>query len=430
MKRKRVHRAVSAIPFYSTRRIDSESKMARDESRLDQRLFTVNERILLHLKESGSASQTIDVPAPMTQDGIANALAIRVNHVSRAAKTLQKQGLIREATARVKGEIRRRKIYLITAEGMAVANNIHRRVSETLVSIRDSRQRLREMPAGEARKLLLPPRTFTAMLAALDERNVLDIFRAKAKKKETEAVSHIVGAPAEAPFHGRIDELKKVRSWLQLREPPVLVIIGARGIGKTMLAKRSVDSLEGRRPVFWFSITPATTAGRLAGALSDFLHKIGRIDFRIEEHDGIDDLGKKFEASLIDLGALFVIDDLLDELEDVVDVTHALVEAVAATGNQTLITARTMPHWGRSMKTQKLLEEVLLRGLDKDSCRRIAPQLEEEEFNKAYRLARGNPLEIKLLSEYADEEVNAKGLTPEERALMRYLKAVHESDVR
>jgi hypothetical protein len=56
--------------------------------------------------------------------------------------------------------------------------------------------------------------------------------------------------------------------------------------------------------------------------------------------------------------------------------------------------------------------------------------LDEQEFGKAYRLARGNPLEIKSLSEYADEEISGEGLTAEERALMRYLKAVHESDVR
>jgi hypothetical protein len=209
-----------------------------------------------------------------------------------------------------------------------------------------------------------------------------------------------------------------------------MAIIGTRGIGKTVLALQAVASLEGRRPVFWFSIKPATTADRLAGALSDFLRELGKVEFTIDEHDGIEELGKKLEASLIDLGALFVLDDLLDELEDVRDAAQALVEATAATGNQTLVTARTMPHWGRGMKGQQLLEEMQLHGLDKDSCRRIAPQLDEEEFNKAYRLARGNPLEIKLLSEYADEEVSGEGLTAEERALMRYLKAVHESDVR
>jgi len=404
--------------------------MARDETRLDKRLFTVNERILLHLKESGSASHTIDIPAPMTQDGIANALGIRVNHVSRAAKALQKQGFIREATARVKGEIRRKKIYLITAEGMAVANNIYGRVGETLVSVRDSRQRLREMPAGEARKLLLPPRTYTAMLAALDERNVLDIFRAKARKKETEAVSHFIGAPAAAPFHGRLDELKKVRSWLQLKRPPIMVITGTRGIGKTALAQQAVASLEGRKPILWFTISLATTADRLARGLSEFLRELGKVEFTIEEYDGIEELGAKLEASLIDLGALFVIDDLTSEIEGVWDVVHSLVKAVVATENQALITARTIPPWGRGLKGQHVLEELQLHGLDKDSCRKMAPQLDEAEFSKAFKLARGNPMEIKLLSEYADEEVSGKGLTAEERALMRYLRVVHESDFR
>jgi DNA-binding MarR family transcriptional regulator/KaiC/GvpD/RAD55 family RecA-like ATPase len=404
--------------------------MARDESRLDKRLFTVNERILLHLKESGSASHSIDLPAPMTQDGIASALGILVNHVSRAVKILQKQGCIREATARVKGEIRRRKIYLITEEGMAVANGIYNKIGETPVSVRDSRQRLREMPASEARRLLLPPRTYTMMLASLDERGVLDVHKAKTRKRRVAAVSRIVGAPDEAPFYGRVDELKKVRAWLQLRKPPVMAITGNKGIGKTVLSLGAVKSLEGRRPLLWLTLTPETTSDRIIEAISDFLRELGRIQFRVEESDDAEQLRKRLETCLIDIGALVVLDGVLDGQDDSEEAAKALFRAALATGNQVLIVARDVPSWVRELRGRRLLQEMQLQGLDKDSCRNLAPHLDEQEFAKAYRLARGNPLEIKLLSEYADETASGEGLTPEERALLRYLKVVHESDLR
>ena len=404
--------------------------MTRDDSHLDKRRFTVNERILLHLKESGSSSHSIDLPAPMTQDGIAGALGILVNHVSRAVKALQKQGCIREATARVKGEIRRRKIYLITEEGMAVANNVHNRISETPVSVRDSRQRLREMPASEAKKLLLPPRTYTAMLANLDERGVLDVYKAKSRKRQTASVCHMVGAPPPAPFHGRAEELKGLRAWLQLRKPPVMVLTGHRGIGKTVLALQAVTPLEGRRPIFWFSITPARTAENLVAAVAAFLRELGRTEFDIAENEGVQEMGRKLEASMIDLGALLVLDGLTDELEDIEEIVRVIIKAAIATGNQVMVTTRNVTAWQRELRAQESLSVIELRGLDRESCRKIAPHLDEQEFMKAYKLARGNPSEIKTLSEFADETIGKEDLTPEERALLRYLRAVHESESR
>ncbi len=410
--------------------MDIEILMVRDGQRLDKRLFTVNERILLHLKESGSASQSIDLPAPMTQEGIANALEIRVNHVSRAVKGLQKQGCIREATARVKGEIRKKKIYLITEDGMAVANNVIGKIGETVVSVRDSRQRLRETSASDAKRLLMPPRTYTAMLASLDERGVLDIFKEKTKRKKAAAVSRFVGASPEKAFHGREEELKKVRAWLQVKKPPILALTGQRGIGKTALAMRAVRELEGKRPVFWYTFTPGSNVEKMVKALSALLHELGKVDFVIEENEDVEDLRKKLEASLIGLGALFILDGVPEDQGDEEEIVRVVTHAASATGNQVLLTARELQPWKRELRSQDLLEEMRVHGLDEDSCRKLAPDLDEKEFVKAFRLARGNPFEIKLLSEHAEDEAGAEELTPEERALLRYIRIVHESNVR
>ena len=50
-----------------------------------------------------------------------------------------------------------------------------------------------------------------------------------------------------------------------------------------------------------------------------------------------------------------------------------------------------------------------------------------EEFDKIYRLSRGNPLSIKLLSADSLEGLEAR-FSPEERALLRVLRLRQESN--
>ena len=69
-----------------------------------------------------------------------------------------------------------------------------------------------------------------------------------------------------------------------------------------------------------------------------------------------------------------------------------------------------------------------LGGLGSDECRRLVPKaLAGREFEKIFRLSRGNPLSIKLLSADVLEGVEAR-FSPEERALLRVLKVRQEGD--
>jgi len=53
--------------------------------------------------------------------------------------------------------------------------------------------------------------------------------------------------------------------------------------------------------------------------------------------------------------------------------------------------------------------------------------LKGEEFEKIFRLSRGNPLNIKVLSADALEGMGAR-FSPEERALLRVLKVRQDAD--
>ncbi len=410
-----------------------KSLMPKEEKRLDKHSFTVNERILLHLKESGSASHELGQPALITQEGIATALGIRVNHVSRAVKALQKQNCVREAMSRVKGEVRKRKVYLITEEGMVVASRVMNEVGTMVLSVRDSRQRIREMTAVNAKQLLSLPRTFTSMIASLDSNGILDIYRTKMERKRKEAVSSYNGAPPESDFYGRRQELAKLKAWLQAKKPPIMAVTGEEGIGKTALAMRTVKQLEAKRPIFWFTFSDKTTVQSLIGALSSFLESAGRHELytmaRVNKVDARE-LKHRLESSLVNLGAVMVLDHLPAEPEELAVVVMPLIEASMATGCQILLTSTELPAWKRDMKVHGILEELILEGLDQNDCRKLAPNMHDKEFKKAYKLARGNPLEIKLMVAYTEDIKAGEKLTPEERALIRYLRAVHNSKLK
>ena len=74
------------------------------------------------------------------------------------------------------------------------------------------------------------------------------------------------------------------------------------------------------------------------------------------------------------------------------------------------------------------MQVLPLEGLEAEDCRRLVPKgLPVEEFEKMYRLSRGNPLNMKLLSADALEGLGAR-FSSEERALLRVLKLRQDRD--
>ena len=78
---------------------------------------TLSERILVHLSAYPVDRDAMDVPREVTQEGIADALAARVAHVSRALKQLIAQGLVAAHIARPRGGKRRSRAHALTDAG-------------------------------------------------------------------------------------------------------------------------------------------------------------------------------------------------------------------------------------------------------------------------------------------------------------------------
>lgn len=80
--------------------------------------ITVKEKIIIHLLENFIVEPIFEAPKELSQDGIASAIGTRRSYVASAIKGLIEKGLVKENKARVKGEQRKRKIYLLTIQGL------------------------------------------------------------------------------------------------------------------------------------------------------------------------------------------------------------------------------------------------------------------------------------------------------------------------
>ena len=106
--------------------------------------LTVNERILLHLRNY--LTQDIQTSAVMgqTQGGISEGIDIRINHIPRAVKKLLDDNYVEECLAHVGGLKRKRKVYILTESGMKKSNDMLDSLKEVevLVKFEDGKEEL------------------------------------------------------------------------------------------------------------------------------------------------------------------------------------------------------------------------------------------------------------------------------------------------
>jgi DNA-binding MarR family transcriptional regulator len=386
--------------------------MVRPGEGLTPETLTVNERVLLHLRENGAARDDSDAH-PLTQPGIAEALGIRVNHVSRAVKQLIRQRLLEEGAGRVRGEVRKRKVYTLTPEGLGLAQRLGLEVGQRTVLRMDGAER--RVAASEARKLVAPP-TFTRLIAALDAEGRLDLRRPSAQPAR-EFARFEEGRPRPALLAGREREREALAKWAA-DGPRILHVLGPRGIGKTSLISAGLPE---DRPWFWWTVRPGDRPEAVLNGLAAWLADLGKGDLRTRiarEVPSWREVGKLVARDLRDTNALVVVDDsdaASDALRPYLD---ALVEAAVAANCRVAVTSETPASRRAELVAQRLLKELRLEGLSREAAHTMFPDLVDAEFEKAYRLTNGNPLSLKLL---AEEEMPGD-YTPEERALLKVLK--------
>lgn len=404
--------------------------MVKRGRRLTDKTLTANEKILIHMKESSPLRDLMDAPYALTQHGISDSVGMRVNHVSRAMKTLSKDGYVEESTGRVKGEIRKRKVYSLTDRGATKAEELREELASKMVELRKDKVVKELTIKGVVEHLGGVP--ITAILRKVDSDGVIDI---SVRRKTKKLVTLSRGLPRSANFYGREGDMAVLEEWLSSRRESVLSLAGAKGIGKSSLAMNVYEQWTSSMNTFWFTFQEWDTTDSFLEALSNFLKDMGRPELKdyMNSAKKIDmwDVSGWIERGLGDDDNVLFLDEAVVMGKSMESLLNTLIESVGRAENtKMLITQdkRDIPN-RRSFLTRELLVEIDLLGLDKKSCEKLlAKKMDDSEFEKIYRLTEGNPLHITLIgSGRLEDLIDTKDYTPEELALLKYMKVINET---
>lgn len=340
---------------------------------MDLRSLTVKERILLHLFDYQRFSDAYDVPADVSQNGIAGAVGIRVTHVAQYVKPLIAEGRVEEKTAHILKSARKRKVYFLAGPGRIAAAQLREALLNEEVAFRGVDGRVERIPFA---RVYHEERRGTRLLSLLreiqDRGNIVDAVGPPAG----ETVDFSREVPVVERFFGRRKELDSIDAAMELAS--VFVITGMAGMGKTTLAAKVLEGQRGKRSLFWRQIRPWDTGLDLVARFAAFLNAVGRRGVHgylagpePKEWSRIEDL---LAADVRGLAALSVFDDVQQAAPEALRFLEILHRAVKDTsGLKVFLLSRVVPsHYDRrDVDVEQAVLEVPLKGLDVDSGRRL-----------------------------------------------------------
>ncbi|MEW5936825.1 MAG: AAA family ATPase [Candidatus Thermoplasmatota archaeon] len=390
------------------------------------RSATVNERILVHLHEMGAWTRKGEYPISLTQEGIAEGIGIRPNHIPRAVKRLRDDGLIEELTSHVIGMGRRRKVYLLTQRGHTISEELRRRLSQLEMPVILLDGTVGTLIPMEISKQLSERPSLSRILSAQDDAGTVHLARiVKSPSLDAGRVDFsTLFRPPEQVF-GRTGEMVHLMRLMESEQGKVIVISGVKGVGKSTLAYMMAQKLKGGRDIFWHTCHSWDPPDAIYRSLAEFLTMKGKN--ALKSH-----LSKKGIAAgrvlqlilddMADLDVLVIVDNLFEMEETAFNQCTRLAEDLAQLKDITvLVTTRDSRMVERLRGTG-----VVLEGLDRESAKALVAQHgpEMEEFDKLYAMTSGHPLALELIaSGAAVDQGSEEGLTKEERVMMRCLRA-------
>jgi len=404
----------------------------------------VEDRIMLHLHAYIRFADDYEVPKAMSQKGIGEAIWIAWSNVPRAMKRLREQDLVDERTARVKGEFRKKKVYLLTPQGFTKAQELREDLGHRRVTVHRAGEAT-EMDFLDVPEYVGFKVPYLELLRGIDEEGVLDVERAQTRwEEQVEMVDRTDRAPKLHAFHGREEELENLSRMVE--EHRFVVLHGIAGIGKTTLAVRLLEDLRSETNVLWVTIHHWDTLGGVLQQLADFLAEAGRRQLRSLLDDRpapeLEETYYSLEEDLRDLKGVLVLDDFHKADDTVVDLMSMMLEILKDRPSPTiLLVSRYQPSFydRRYVVVQNVVGELPLEGLDKAAARAMVEGrgLTDQEFDNIYSTTQGHPLALELVMggevdadrpfkdvmAFVREEV-FEGLTEEERQTLSVL-SVH-----
>ncbi|MEF8874354.1 MAG: tetratricopeptide repeat protein [Candidatus Thermoplasmatota archaeon] len=394
---------------------------------MSRRLLTNRERILFLLSQQEfDPEEDYLAPYHLSQDGIAEALDMRKNNVSRELSGLKEKGLVEEKKARVKGFDRRRKVYLLSRKGKESRNNLLKDLQKKGLKIEDTKGEKHDATIEEAVKRLREEgkevKTFH-VAEWMRKKDVLNIeafsvpsrlyeVHGKEKKDKKESTEVLIHTPKRKEIYGREEEIRKLKEKLGEKEPPFIVIEGIAGIGKTALGRKLLEVLRGERDLFWYSFKKWEDASNLYDELKGFLERsTGR---KLDPRASLGQIAKTVVNGLKDSRAVLFLDDcekMPKELRPFLEMM--LREKKRGTDiSMVLMTREELGFYDVRDEMEEHIFRLKLDPLEKENVKEMVSIENKKnstiDVDEIYEKTKGHPLYLELFERYPGEESKMK----------------------
>jgi hypothetical protein len=312
---------------------------------------------------------------------------------------------VRELTARVRGHERRMNVYVVTAEGIRRADELWRMVLDLTLPVKSATAPL-SMSGKEIEALVGRKRALAVISQMRNGVVAIDETRRA-------PVRDLGNAPSAKEFYGRDTELDFMEAFME-SESRMLVVLGGRGYGATLLTRKFVDEQD-EQDVLWSVLERGTTAEGLRKRFIEFGRRLGKSATRVEDVLKTENL-------------LLIFDDYHSVGEDVVEFFASLIESEGE-AKMVIVAREDTPAYNWFYHKQHVdlrkVQELRIRGLDEASAKRLLgnPSIEPDALKRIMMMTRGQPLVLRLLGERDLTGLKANTVfTAEELRYMLFLR--------
>lgn len=391
--------------------------------------LSVNERILIHLRDYSMDPVSEGAAMGQTQEGIGEAIGIRINHVPRATKKLLDDRYVEQELVHIGGLKRKRKAFYLTKTGMEITDDFLSKLRKQKVLFRSTRG---QEELIEVDKLIFKSRTATVSKIIMSYFNEGVVLESSLKGTgQYSFISNLDDLSEPEIFVDREEETGILFEKLD-GDQKIIVVSGIKGIGKTTLVWKILKYYEKKKNILWYTAHEWDTARNVIESFSDFYVRLGRNEMkkmlRIYKDLDIGQSASFFIKDVQDSDSIIVIDNIFDLKKEVMQLLHMICEnSKNIRGTKIILITRDKEGLMSSPCLGDLGgKDMVVKGLEHKWAMKMMEDMgmEPDESERIFAMTQGHPLALKLVnSEEISKVIDTKGLTKEEVWVVRCLKA-------
>jgi tetratricopeptide (TPR) repeat protein len=357
------------------------------------------------------------MPEDITANGIASAIFSDKYHMSYYLNNLIERKCIKSESLHVKNKHRKQKIYYLTETGRKKANEIKKRLNKMMITILNPNEKSIELNFLKVNDYLIKNNICNdysnlQLCKLITESQVLDTKIISSQKHAH--IKFIEDALTPEFFHGRINELNKLKKYIESKKKyNCIYIYGIGGIGKTSLVSKFIEEYLDKKNIFWHRFNEWDTLKGLLRHFAEFLSEVGRDNiisyFDTNKNLDLDYIFEFLNEDLKNLNSIIIFDDLHKANWEIINFFTRFIENIEKIENVKVIfvSRYNISFYDRQKAlVKKSIAEFELDGLDFKSCKAIMRRkgIPENNFNLMYEKTLGNPLLLEICNSFSENK--------------------------